>query len=277
MGNAVVFSGGGVSGVAWEAGVLLGIADADPALAESLRQQGTTFVGTSAGAVVASQFAGGIALTELYELQLEDDHEVGAAIDFGALAGTAQQLLAGAKDMDDIRARIGGLVRSGFAAAPVDRRAVLAARLPIQEWPAARLMITTVDAETEELRVFANDSGVDLVDAVTASCAVPLVWPAVEIHGRKYVDGGVRSSTNADVAAGADRVLVFAASGSGAGVSAAQERQLAPAPVHTVFADSASLLAFGGNSLDSATRKVSAAAGRQQGARIAGELARFWL
>lgn len=275
MGNALVLSGGGVSGVAWQAGVLLGIADVEPEAAERLRQPGTVFVGTSAGAIVASQFAGGVALQELYDLQLLDDKEVGARFDVGALADTASQLLQGATDAADIRARLSSLVRSGFAAQPGDRRAMLAARLPVQDWPTTtRLLITAVDAGTEKLRVF--DGDVDLVDAVTASSAVPLVWPAVTIDGRLYVDGGLRSSTNADVAAGAARVLVLSASGSGATTSPAELAALAPAPVKTIAADLASRRAFGPNSLDTATRVASAAAGRDQGRRMASEVAAFW-
>lgn len=273
--NAIVLSGGGVSGVAWEVGVLAGIADADADLAERLREPGATFVGTSAGAVVASQFAGGLGLQELYDLQLLDDREIGASFDMGSLADTAQQVLAGATSPSDIRQRLADLVRGGFAAAPGDRRAVLAARLPIQNWPDARLLITAVDAADESLRVF--DGDVNLVDAVTASSAVPLVWPAVTIDGRQYVDGGLRSSTNADVAAGASRVLVLAASSSGAGVSPSERRALEPAPILVIAADEVSVKAFGPNSLDTATRAASAAAGRAQGARVAAEVRKFWV
>ena len=57
--------------------------------------------------------------------------------------------------------------------------------------------------------VFDNTSGVPLERAVAASCAVPGVFPAVEVGGRRYVDGGLRSIANADLAAGHRRVLVL--------------------------------------------------------------------
>ena len=57
-------------------------------------------------------------------------------------------------------------------------------------------------------RVFDRTSGVSLVDAVAASCAVPGIWPPVTIQGARYVDGGVRSSDNADLASGFARVIV---------------------------------------------------------------------
>ncbi len=58
--------------------------------------------------------------------------------------------------------------------------------------------------------VFNRESGISLLDAVAASCAVPLVWPAATINGKRYIDGGVRSSANADLATGCGRVVVLA-------------------------------------------------------------------
>jgi NTE family protein len=91
------------------------------------------------------------------------------------------------------------------------RRAIIDGRLPRHEWPAhPRLLVTAVDAETGEAVVWDHDSGVDLVDAVAARCAVPLVWPPMSVNGRRYVDGGVRSPINADYATGCSRVVVLA-------------------------------------------------------------------
>ena len=77
-------------------------------------------------------------------------------------------------------------------------------------WPERDLQITAVEAETGEFTVFTRDSGVDVVSAVAASCAVPTVWPPVAINGHHYIDGGMRSAANVDLAAGADRVVVLA-------------------------------------------------------------------
>ena len=90
------------------------------------------------------------------------------------------------------------------------RRAVIAARLPSHEWPAHPLVVTAIDAHSGAFTRFDASSGVPLVDAVAASCAVPGVWPPVSIGGRRYIDGGVRSVTNADLASGCGRVLVLA-------------------------------------------------------------------
>ena len=65
-------------------------------------------------------------------------------------------------------------------------------------------------ADNGEFVAFEKSSGVSLVDAVAASCAVPGVWPPVTINGRRYIDGGMRSAVNADLAAGYERVVVLA-------------------------------------------------------------------
>ncbi|HEV7623861.1 MAG TPA: patatin-like phospholipase family protein [Amnibacterium sp.] len=81
------------------------------------------------------------------------------------------------------------------------RRAVIESRLPSRSWPAHPLRIPAVDTATGALRIFDRDSGVDLVDAVAASCAGPGTWPPVEIEGALHMDGGIRTSANADLAA----------------------------------------------------------------------------
>jgi NTE family protein len=95
---------------------------------------------------------------------------------------------------------------------PEDRSVAWFAReLGASSWPAG-LRVTAVDAATGELRVFDAKSGVPLERAVAASCCVPGIFAPVSIEGRRYVDGGVRSGTSADLALenGAKHVLVVA-------------------------------------------------------------------
>jgi NTE family protein len=120
-----------------------------------------------------------------------------------------------------------------------------------------------------------------LVDAVAASCAVPGVWPPVAIGDRRYMDGGTRSMANSDLAAGADRVLVVLPTQAGApalwGSSLdAELAALAPAAVAVVYADEASVEAFGTNALSPSTRAASARAGRAVGAAQAAAVAALW-
>ena len=140
--------------------------------------------------------------------------------------------------------------------------------------------MTAVDAETGDPVVFTRDSGVDLVDAVAASCAVPGVWPPVTINGRRFIDGGVRSGANADLAAGCDRVLVITPSQAAApqpwGNLDDEIDQLSPADVHVIYADDASIAAFGTNPLAPSTRGPAAREGRRIGGAEADAVGSFW-
>ena len=140
--------------------------------------------------------------------------------------------------------------------------------------------MTAVDAETGEAAVFDRDGPVPLAAAVAASCAVPLVWPPITIDGRRYIDGGVRSVVNADLAAGCDRVVVLAPI-TGAlrrsGRIAVQLAALGPGVRSVVVSpDARARRAIGWNVLDPARREASARAGRAQAAGVAAAVAAVW-
>jgi NTE family protein len=99
--------------------------------------------------------------------------------------------------------------RTGAEAA---RRAVFEAALATRDWPAQPLQVTAIDAASGEFTAFDAGSGVTLIDAVGASCAVPGVWPPVTIGGRRYIDGGVHSVTNLDLTTGLGLDLVVVSS-----------------------------------------------------------------
>ena len=131
-------------------------------------------------------------------------------------------------------------------------------------WPEQPLAVTAVDTATGDRRVFDRTSGVDLIDAVAASSAVPGVWPPVTLGGVRYMDGGTWSATNLDLAAGFDRVLVLAPIADPA--LADEIDGLGPAVrVETVRPDADSIAAFGADVLDPAIREPSARAGLVQG------------
>ena len=278
--NALVLAGGGIAGIAWEVGVLFGIEEGEPAASARILGVDSTFIGTSAGSVVASQVAGGVSLRTLFEQQLEEHiAEVGAQFDVLEFQETLARLLDGVRSAEEGRRRVGRFALDASTVSSVDRRGVIGARLTVQTWPDRRLLVTAVDAHTGALRVFDRDSGVELIDAVAASCAVPGIWPTVEIQGNHYTDGGVRTIANADLAAGSDPVLILAPLAEANSPVAFPAHELAvlePARVHVVFADEASLVAFGNNPLDPATAAGSARAGREQGRRIAADIAAFF-
>src|SRR5260370_10770559 len=107
-------------------------------------------------------------------------------------------------------------------------RAIVGSRLPVNTWPDRQLLITAVDAESGEFLTFNRDSGVELIDAVAASSAAPLVYPPTTINGRRYIDGGTRSATNADLAVGCNRVVVLAPPNVAARPSHRAVNQVAP-------------------------------------------------
>ena len=181
---------------------------------------------------------------------------------------------------EEIRRRVGAVALTTPAVEESARRVAIAARLPVHAWPDRVVLLTAVEAETGELTIFTRESGVSLVDAVAASCAVPGIWPPVTIDGHRYIDGGVRSATSADLAAGCDRVLVITPTSADTpppwGNLDAEIELLQPAGVRVVYADAASLAAFGTNPLSPATRGPSARAGREIGRAQAAGLAPFW-
>ena len=145
------------------------------------------------------------------------------------------------------------------------------------------MLITAVDAHTGEPVVFDRHSGVDLVDAVAASCASGLPY---RIGDSAYIDGGYRrSSENADLAAGYGRVLVLSPLGGRTRApldwgmhlaSQVDELSAGGSSVKTVVPDSDSRHAFGTNLMDLSARPPAARAGYEQGRTLAEKLSEFW-
>jgi NTE family protein len=273
--RALVLGGGGVTGVAWELGLLHGLAEAGIDLADA-----DLIVGTSAGSAVAAQITSDRPLVELYEAQLRPTTtEMSARMRIGTMLRLAAASL-GSRNEQTARAKVGRLALATRTITPEERLAVIAARVPSADWPNdRRLLITAVAADTGEFVVFDRDSGVPLIDAVAASCAVPGVWPPASINGRRYIDGGVRSPANVDLAAGADRVVVVAPIGTAFRRShsvRAQTAALGPAAVVVVTPDAAARSAIGRNVLDPARRAPSALAGLAQAASVRVRVAAFW-
>lgn len=273
--RALVLGGGGVTGIAWMTGLLAGLAEAGTDLTAA-----DLVVGTSAGSVVGAQIRSGTPLDELYATQLKDPTgELGARLSVGAMVGfIVNSLWPG--DGRAGRARLGRAALKARTVSEAERMAVFEQRLPAKSWPERRLVITAVDAQTGDARNFDRDSGVSLAQAVAASCAVPLVWPPVSIDGRRYIDGGVRSVTNADLAGGCERVVVLAPVTVALRRAGRIQNQLASLGPHVrsvvVSPDANSRRAIGSNVLDPARRVVSARAGHAQAAGVAASVATVW-
>jgi NTE family protein len=276
----LVLAGGGLAGIAWETGILRGIADESPTTAKALLES-DVLVGTSAGSTVAAQLSSGLSLDELFDRQTaasstELTPNVGIE-EITELFLTAM-LTPNTTKAEKLQ-KIGAVALSTPTVTEAVRREVIAHRLPSHDWPERVLRISAIDTATGELVTFDRNSGVGLVDAVAASCAVPGVWPPVTIGDHRYMDGGVGSSVNMALAGDCDVAVVLVPSGrstpSPFDSGAAEEVEAFGASTFGVFADDESLAAFGRNPLDPACRKPSVLAGRDQGLRVAADIAEF--
>ncbi|MGW0390081.1 patatin-like phospholipase family protein [Streptomyces sp. NPDC003042] len=275
--TALVLGGGGLTGIGWESGILYGLARAGVDLTTA-----ELVVGTSAGSVVGAQLTSGLLTSqELYERQL-GDHAGEAVAKFGpGLLAQYAMAMARSRDAAAYRRRIGAMALAARTAEESERRGVLAARLVSHEWPERRLVVTAVDALSGEPAAFDRESGAALVDAVSASCAVPGVWPPVTVGGRRFIDGGIRSATNADMAAGYRRVVIIAPMTLGTSMvpsPAAQAARLRAdgARVLVITPSPQARKAFGRNVLDPARRAPAARAGLAQAAGHAAEAKAVW-
>lgn len=277
--SALVLAGGGLAGIAWETGVLTGIADEIPRTAAALLNS-DVLLGTSAGSAVAAQLGGGASLDDLYAAQVADEsHEIDSGVTIDDITEVFLRALGEGGGIQERLRRIGGIA---LAAETVDeqvRRDVIAHRLPSHDWPDRDLRITAIDTATGELVVFTRDSGVPLVDAVAASCAVPGAWPTVTIGARRFMDGGVGSTVNMAAVADCASAVVLVPAGANApspfGAGTGPEIAAFPGTTMALFADEDALAAFGPNPLDPRCRRPAAVAGRAQGRRLADAVTAF--
>jgi NTE family protein len=276
--RALVLAGGGLAGIAWETGILRGIADESSATAKALLDV-DVLVGTSAGSTVAAQLGSGLGFDALFDRQT-----TASSTELNPTVGVEEitELFVTAMMQPDTTTadklqKVGAVALATATVTEAVRRDVIAQRLPSHDWPDRVLRISAIDIATGELVTFDRDSGVGLVDAVAASCAVPGVWPPVTIGDRRYMDGGVGSSVNMALASDCDVAVVLVPSGRSApspfGGDAAEEIDAFGGSTFGVFADDESIDAFGPNPLDPACRKPSALAGREQGRRVAAAVA----
>ncbi len=289
--RALVLGGGGSTGNAWLIGVIAGLFDAGLDVTEA-----DLVIGTSAGSTAGAQIAGATATELLAAILAASPRQRTGPV--GSDGGRVpirpaedhmertSKIIAAAEDAADMRRRMGAAALDMDAASDGSGqtrwRATVAARLPSQRWPQRTVLVTAVDAHTGEPVVFDRHSGVDLVDAVAASCASGFAY---RIGDNRYIDGGYRRNENADLAAGYARVLVLSPFGGRTRMPlewgmhlAAQVDELRArgSRVETIFPDSNSEHMFGANAMDLSLRPPAARAGYNQGRALAEQLTEFW-
>lgn len=204
--TALVLGGGGTVGRAWLAGLITGLRDRGVDLGQS-----ELIIGTSAGAVAGAQLALGLDLAAIVADEARNPGPFTYPPDAAArLAGLFRDMMAAndAPDPDQARAAIGATaLAADTVSEEVFLRRPMYAVLAGRPWPAA-MRVTSISATTGKLAVWSRDSGVELAPAVASSTALPGLSPAVTLGGDRYLDGGVRSMLNADLAAGSGAVVV---------------------------------------------------------------------
>src|SRR5579872_588518 len=293
--RALVLGGGGPVGIAWESGFLTGLAEAGLDLSDA-----NFILGTSAGSVVGSQLAMGRPAAALASPFLNERPDQQASSpsqllgssppDLSVLIQKMTAAVSGSGPAERARADIGAWA---LQAQTMSEDAFIASfgqairEYPEGSWP-DRFACTAVDTADGAFAVWNKDSGVSLGQAVASSCSVPGIFPPVSIRGHRYMDGGMRSATNADMAKGYDVVFVLALTVSAAAASPMAEafrRRLEAefdvvrqggSRVELILPDAASLEAFGLNLMDYRRRPAAAKAGLEQGRAQADKLQPLW-
>jgi NTE family protein len=292
--RALVLGGGGPVGVGWETGLAAGLEEEGVCLADA-----DLIVGTSAGSIVGAQLALGRSPQEMLATQrkLSDGDRpqlkaLRGRIDVASLVAIFTKLRLEDRPSRELRAEVGAYALQANTVGEDQWLATFGSLedLPADGWPGRRFVCTAVDAGDGEFVAWYADAGVPLGRAIAASCSVPGIWPPVTINGRRYIDGGVRSTTNADLARGYDSVVVVSVTagvptpGFGDRLEAARRRldreadelRSSGSRIEVVLPDEGSREAFGQSLLDVTRRGAAADAGYRQGGAVAGRLRELW-
>lgn len=288
MDRVLILGGGGPVGEAWESGIIAGLKEKGVALVHAER-----IIGTSAGSIVGARLASKMSDADFINAALEptDDGPKPPASqkppDLSFLATKLAEMNTGQRPRQDIRAEIGAwAMRVRPMITETDFVSGYQRRFPLSKWPDPRYEAISVDTSDGLMRAWNESSGVPLAKAVAASCALPGVFAPVTIDGHYYMDGGVRSVTNADLARGC-KVAVILAPTAGLDDPIAKDfthpldgemRTLRDngCKVELIAPDAASLMAFGPSIGDERHRAQPLEAGRAQGKNLAAEIARMW-
>jgi predicted acylesterase/phospholipase RssA len=223
--TALVLGGGGFTGGVYEIGALRAL---DLLAVNSTVNSFDIYVGTSAGSFVAGMLANGVTPEEMMQVL---NHRVPSDLEDLDLGNVLQPNYLGfLQKAAALPLRAVDLARTLFnlrEISAIDLGVALAEALPagvysgagvadyveevLSEGPGRsndfrlvekELYLTATDLDTCERIVFGDDEWADvpISKAIQCSTALPLVYKPVELKGRQMVDGGIRSTTNVDIA-----------------------------------------------------------------------------
>ena len=223
--TALVLGGGGFTGAVYEIGALRAF---DLLAVNRTVNDFDVYVGTSAGSFVASAVGNGVTPEEMMRVLNKNLPSPLRDMDLDMLLRPNYKGFVSSAAL--LPLRLFGVARQLVGALPeasvMDLAQGLAAALPkglysgagIEDYVAEmlgdpdrtddfrmlerELYLTATDLDTTD-RIVLGDSDwrdVPISRAVSASTALPLVYEPVEVKGRELVDGGIRSTTNVDIA-----------------------------------------------------------------------------
>jgi len=223
--TALVLGGGGFTGGVYEIGALRAL---DLLAVNRTINDFDIYVGTSAGAFVASMVANGITPEEMMRVINHDLPSPLSDIDLGTLlqpnysgflrksltfplrvAGVAREFVTHLREIsavDLVNGLAGGLPTGVYSGRGIERYVEEALSDPdrTNDFRSldSELYLTATDLDSTERVVMGDGEWMDvpISTAVAASGALPMIYEPVEIDGREFIDGGIRSTTNIDVA-----------------------------------------------------------------------------
>lgn len=275
MNRGLILGGGGVLGLAWEIGVLHGLASGGIDLLGA-----SEVIGTSAGAFAGCALLDPRGIAWAYARQVAASvQEVPVASSSDVIQTLSVLLTECAGDAARAGRRIGEFALAASSVEVRQRLAVVRDRLDRDDWPSDRLMLTAIDVDSGELHLLTSDSGIDLVHAAAASGAAPGIWPVISAGGKRWVDGGSVSVTNAHLARRFGQCIVISPRpGNLTGVTVQSEIDACGKRDDAVLIvpDASSEAAIGQNNFDPSRRQVAAEAGRRQGKQLVREMPDAW-
>ena len=283
--RALAMGGGGTLGVAWETGLLAG-----------LEGEGVSFgnadliLGTSAGSIVGSTIARGVSAHMMAEMQMAAARQAarspaasGPAPDLSKVMAFFMRMPETGEPPVELRREIGEVSRTSQTIPEAQMLAQFATMGVSGAWP-KKFACTAVDATSGEFKVWYEEDRVDFARAIASSCSVPGIFPPITINDRLWMDGGMRSGTNVDVAAGHERVLAVVVIPMALADERMKARVSAESEVVTkaggrfdmISPDAVTQEAFGPNLMDGTRRIQLIEQGMRQGKAEAARIKAFW-